>query len=126
MTAPTASRPIGVAIISILIGLYGLLLILGGILVAALGTTTLKNGLGVGFFGESGIILGVIVLIFGLIVLGLAVGLWHLRQWALALMLIVLIVFIILDVLSHTILSLGFFIDIILFVYLLAVSRHFS
>ena len=122
------SRPIGVAILSVLIGLYGfvvfllgLLIVVGSTLLGSLGSTNLFGHLGVG--DVTG---GLIILVIGLIVLALAVGLWHLRMWALVLTILFLIVEMVLYGLASDFVSFGFIVAVILFIYLLAVSRHFS
>lgn len=125
---PPKTRPLGVAILAVLIGIYGFLLFLLGLFVAVgstifpyLGAANPFHALGVG-----GVLAGVIVLIFGLIILGLAVGLWHLRMWALVLTVLFLIVVVILDALAGAYITLGFILAVILLIYLLAVNRHFS
>ena len=121
------SRPLGVAILAVLVGLFGALLIVGGVLlligagaIALLGTGALHT-----VIGHVGLVVGAVVVIFGAIVLGLAVGLWHLRMWALALTLLVLIVELAILVYAGDIVSLSFLLALVLFVYLLAVNRHF-
>ncbi len=126
MNAPTASRPLGVAILAVLVGLFGILLVIGGVLVLALGSTSLVSDLELGISGTSALLLGIIVLVYGLVVLGVAVGLWDLRMWALALAVIVLLVQIAFHAIDNTYLSVGFFVDLLLLIYLIAVSRHFS
>jgi hypothetical protein len=125
---PTSSRPLGVAILAILIGIYGFLEFLVGLLVAV-GSGVAKTLGGGGAFaalGTSGVIAGLIILIIGLIILGLAVGLWHLRMWALVLTVLFLIIVIVLDGIAGRFITFGFIVGLILLVYLLAVSRHFS
>lgn len=128
---PPSSLPLGVAILAVLVGIFGFLVIVGGLLIVAgftvatfLGTSTIPTAL-----GYTGIAAGIIVLIVGLIVLGIALGLWHRRLWALVLALIVLAVelyFFVADFsLGHDFHSLTFLVSLVLFVYLLAVSRHF-
>lgn len=127
-TPPTSTRPLGVAILAVLIGIYGFVVFLLGLLVAvgsgvfgALGGGNLLGGLGVG-----GVIGGVIILIIGLIILGLAVGLWHLRMWAQVLTILFLILELVLYGLAHAFVSFGFIVALLLLIYLVAVSRHFS
>jgi hypothetical protein len=130
-TAPTPmrrSRPIGVAILSVLIGIYGfivfllgLLIVVGSTVLGSLGKTNLFGNFGVG--DVTG---GLILLIIGLIILGLAVGLWHLRMWALVLTILFLVVEMIIYGLASDFVSFGFIVAVLLFIYLLAVSRHFS
>jgi len=124
---PTASRPLGVAILAVLVGIYGFLVFLIGLLVAVdsslssyLGGTSAFHAI-----GTTGVVAGLIFAIIGLIILGFAVGLWHLRMWALVLTVLFLLIVIVLDGIAGAF-SWGFFIAVILLVYLLAVSRHFS
>jgi len=121
---PPKSRPILVSILAVLIGIYGFLVFLLGLLLLV-GSTVLTGFGGSTFFGLSGVIGGVVVLIVGLIILGLAVGLWHLRLWALVLTLLFLVFELISYGLAHNFVSFGFIVSLLLFIYLLAVSRHF-
>ena len=123
--APPPSRPLGVAILAVLVGLYGILLILGGLLVLAGVAVTHFLGVPTGFAGLGAFALGLIVFIVGLIILGLALGLWHLRMWALVLTLLFLLFELISYGLAHNFVSFGFIVSLLLFIYLLAVSRHF-
>lgn len=127
-TPVTNRRPLGVAILAVLIGIYGFLVFLLGVLVAlassyaaTLGAANPAHALGV-----TGLVAGIIIMIVGLIILGTAVGLWDLRMWALVLAILVLIVVIALDAIAGAFVSFGFIVGVILIVYLAAVSRHFS
>jgi hypothetical protein len=123
----TPSRPLGVAILAVLIGLYGFIVFLAGLLLgassAALGGL---RGYAPSVFGTTGVLAGVIVAVIGLIILGLAVGLWHLRMWALVLTLLFLAFELVVYGLARDFVSFGFIVALILFVYLLAVNRHFE
>ena len=125
-TVAPPSRPLGVAILAVLVGLYGFLLLLAGLLVLAGVAVTHFLGVPTGFAGLGSFALGLVVFIVGLIILGLALGLWHLRMWALVLTLL----FVIFEMISYGIagafVSLGFILAFILFIYLLAVHRHFT
>lgn len=125
---PAPSRPLGVAILAVLIGIYGFIVFLIGLFVAVGASIFPFLGAANPFhvFGVGGVVGGLIVLIIGLIILGLAVGLWHLRMWALVLTLLFLIVEIILDALAGAYITFGFILAVILLIYLLAVSRHFT
>jgi hypothetical protein len=127
-TAPPArSRPLGVAILAVLIGIYGFLEFVVGLLIAV-GSAAISSLSGTSSFhilGTTGVIGGVIIAIIGLIVLGLAVGLWHLRMWALVLTLLFLIFEMVIYGLAGNFISFGFIVALLLFVYLLAVNRHF-
>jgi hypothetical protein len=125
MSSPTQTRPLGVAIIAVLMGILGFFILLGGILVLA--DITAASFLGApSFFGASGLVLGLILFIFGLIVLAVAYGLYDLRIWALALAVIVLLIELVSYGLAGAFYSLGFILSLIILVYLLAVSSHFS
>jgi len=125
-TPPTPSRPLGVAILAVLVGIYGFLLIVAGGLVLAGAAALRYFGVPSGFAGLGGITFGAIVLIVGLIILGLALGLWHLRMWALVLTLLFLIFELAVYGLAGEFVTFGFIVALILFVYLLAVHRHFQ
>jgi hypothetical protein len=71
------------------------------------------------------VVAGIIVLVIGLIILGVALGLWHQRLWALVLAIIVFGGYFVLDTVGGSLFSLGWFISLILVVYLIAVHRHF-
>ncbi len=129
MGTPTAAyprtRPLGVAILAVLVGLFGLILVLSGLL-ALVGAVAISY-LGRGFVGYGGLPLfavGAIVLILGVIVLASALGLWHLRMWALVLAVIISFI----ELLSYALSAqfLGFAIVLVIFVYLIAVRRHFT
>jgi len=127
-SAPPASRPLGVAILAILIGIYGFIVFLGGLLVAAGSSVASYVGGNSAFhaLGATGVIAGIIIVIIGLIILGLAVGLWHLRMWALVLTVLFLIITLVLDGIAGAFISFGFIVALVLLIYLLAVARHFS
>jgi hypothetical protein len=115
--------PIGVAILAVLIGIVAFLFIIAGILLAAL---SIHIGIGFPAFGVHGaLVVGAILLIIGLIVLGVALGLWHQRLWALVLAIIVFGLYFISDALAGAYFSLGAIISLILVIYLIAVHRHF-
>lgn len=116
------SRPLGVAILAVLVGLYGVFLILGGIVVLA-GAAALSALAGYHIAGLPLFVIGAIILILGIVILASALGLWHLRLWALVLALIVTFIELVTSAVSGSILSLA--IALIIFVYLLAVHRHF-
>jgi hypothetical protein len=122
---PTASRPLGVAIVAVLLGIYGVLVAIGGVLVLASVAAINYLGISSSFAGLSGVVAGVIILIVGLIILGVALGLWHLRMWALVLALLVTIFEVIVAALAGNYISFAFIFGLILFLYLLAVHRHF-
>jgi hypothetical protein len=125
-TPPTMRRPLGVAILSVLMGVYGFLTFLGGLLLIVLSSYAGSALAPIHISGTPLAVTGLILLILGLVILGTAVGLWHLRMWALVLALLVLVVEMILYGLQGAFISFEFILALILFVYLIAVSRHFS
>ncbi len=108
-----------------LIGILGVLLIVGGGLVLAGATALTVLGITSNFAGLTGIVAGIVVLVIGLIILGVALGLWHLRLWALVLALIVTFIELVGYAIAGQYVTFGFIFALILFVYLLAVHRHF-
>ncbi len=117
------SLPIGVGILAVLIGLVGVLFIVAGVLLAAL---SFSVGIGLPAFGSYGLVVsGIILLVIGLIILGVALGLWHQRLWALVLAIIVFALYFISDALAGAYFSIGAIISVILVIYLIAVHRHF-
>jgi len=125
-TPPEPSRPLGVAILAFLIGLLGVVWIILGLLV--IGSVSLPGAhllSAPSVFGTAGFIAGVVVLVVGLIVLGLGLGLWHQRMWALVLTLLFLLVELAVYGYAGDFVSLGFLLALVLFIYLIAVRRHF-
>ena len=127
-SAPSSapSRPLGVAILAVLVGLFGVLLILGGALARAGVAAATYLSIPSGIAGVGGLEFGAIVLIIGLIILGLALGLWHLRMWALVLTILVVLFELVTYGLAGKFATFGFIFALILFIYLLAVHRHFQ
>ena len=127
-SAPVPGRPLGVAIISILLGLYGIFTVLAGILIVVLSNYSVSLG-GSSFYGFTGTLLGVVLIVLGLIILGVAVGLWDLRMWALVLAILVLLIEIVGPFISlaegKSISLLGPIVELLLLIYLVAVRRHF-
>jgi hypothetical protein len=124
-SSPQASLPLGVAILAILVGIYGLLLVIGGLL------AIVSIGLyGLSFLGL-GLVAGAIVLIFGIILLAVASGLWDLELWALALAILVVLVLVAWNAYDYFVAGKGiswlsFVIEIVLLIYLVAVSDNFT
>ncbi len=114
------SRPIGVAILAILVVLVGAIFLLAAIGVFALAGFAAFRGLPT-FFGLAGAVLGAVFLIFALLFIGVGLGLWHLRSWAWWLAIIVLVISI---VGSFADLA-GLVIPLILLIYLILVRHHF-
>src|SRR5271169_5253850 len=86
--------PLGVAILAILIGIFGFFIFLVGVLILLAIAGLALGGFGVtAVFGTTGTVAGIIILIIGLVILGVAVGLWNQEIWALALAIIVLLIY---------------------------------
>lgn len=117
---PPQSRPIGVAILAILVILVGAIFLLGAMGLFLLAGFAAFRGLPT-FFGLGGAILGAVFLIFSLIFIGVGLGLWHLRGWAWWLAVIVLLLFIIGSFADPV----GLVIPLILLIYLILVRHHF-
>lgn len=123
MSAPIGRLPLGVAILAVLIGIFGFFIFLLGLLV-------IVAGIGFGLagassvFGYTGAVAGVIILIIGLVILGVAVGLWNQELWALVLAILVLLFYAVITFISAS--WLAFVIVVLLLVYMVAVSSHFD
>jgi hypothetical protein len=121
---PERSLPLGVAILSILVGLYGFFVfVIGLLLFANIGVNTYLGRPET--FGLVGTELAAIVTIIGLIILGIAVALWRLRLWALVLALLFLLYELVTYAYAGHYESLGFILALVIFLYLIAVNRHF-
>jgi hypothetical protein len=118
-----ARLPLGVAILSILIGIFGAFVLAIGLLGFLLGLSA-GAAAGVGVLGLPGTIASLVVLLIGGVILAVAAGLWDQELWALALALIVLIFYGALQFLSAD--WLPFVVDAVLVAYLVAVSSEFS
>ncbi|MCI4372538.1 MAG: hypothetical protein L3K02_02685 [Thermoplasmata archaeon] len=129
-STPPPRRPFGVSLIAFLLGLYGFFTLLAGILVAVLANYSLAFS-GTTLFGVTGIYVGVVLVIFGLIEMGVAVGLWHLSMWALVVAVLVLLYEVLTPLIGIGLYHAGYggivgiIIPLILLVYLVAVRRHF-
>jgi|SRR5580700_8009354 hypothetical protein len=115
--------PLGVAILAILIGIFGFFVLLAGIIVILFGVGI---GLAAGstVFGIGGLVGGIIVLILGIVILAVASGLWDQELWALALAIIVLLFYGVVEFVSSS--WLGLLIVVALLIYLVAVANHFD
>jgi hypothetical protein len=116
--------PLGVAILAILIGIFGFFVLLAGVLLLVFGT-----GLAVGagtltIFGSSGTIAGLVLLLVGVLTLAVASGLWDQELWALALAVLVLLFYGVVEFVDQA--WVGFLLVAGLLVYLVAVSGHFD
>jgi len=121
---PQRSLPLGVAILSVLVGLYGFVVFFVGLLLFA--KVAVSSSLGVpSTFALTCYALAALVAIFGLIILGIAVALWRLRLWALVLGLLFLLYELVSYAYAGHYASLGFVFALVIFLYLIAVNRHF-
>jgi hypothetical protein len=116
---PAPSRPIGVAILAILVVLIGALLLLVAIGVFLLSGFIALAGLPT--FGLAGSFVGVILLIVALLWIGVGLGLWHLRSWAWWLAVIVMV----LSILGAIAAPATIVIPLIILIYLVLVRHHF-
>lgn len=116
--------PLGVAILAILIGIVGFVILLGGLILLVVGTGVVFGSGSVTVFGTGGTIAGLILLIIGIVTLAVATGLWDQELWALALAVIVMLFFAAVEFFSGA--WLGFIVAALLLVYLVAVSGHFD
>ncbi|HEY6238590.1 MAG TPA: hypothetical protein VIZ68_05335 [Thermoplasmata archaeon] len=116
------SLPLGVAILAVLIGVIGFLL-----LVVSIAIIVLYTGLAFltqfSFFG-AGVLGGVLLLIFSIVLLVVAFGLWNLEMWALALSVIVVLILFISNAIQHLV-SISTAVLLLLLVYLVLVRHHF-
>ena len=118
---PTFHRPVGVAILAILIMLFGVVLIILGLAITLVGGLV-GFALGGPMFGALGAAIGFAVLIFGAIVFVAGQGLWRMRGWAFWLTAILLV----LSVISSVGGGGGFILPLLLLIYLLLVRKHFN
>lgn len=116
---PAPSRPIGVAILAILVILIGVLFLVGAIAVLFLSGFVALAGLLP--FGMLGGLLGIVLLIVALIWIAVGLGLWHLRSWAWWLAIIVMI----LSILGGLTAPGSIVIPLIILIYLILVRHHF-
>jgi hypothetical protein len=117
--------PLGVAILAVLIGIFGFFVLLIGLLFLFVAAGVALGGVGVtSVFGVTGTVAGIIIAIIGLVILAVAVGLWNQELWALVLAILVLLFYGVVEYLSAA--WVGLLIVVLLLVYLGAVSRHFD
>ena len=114
------SRPIGVTILSVLTILVGVLVVLLGVLFLIAPLILVGVGLPPAFGLAAGV-LGAIIFVFGLIWIGVGVGLLHLRGWAWWLAVIVMVLSIVGSMASPV----TAIIPALILVYLIVVRRQF-
>jgi hypothetical protein len=117
--------PLGVAILAVLIGIFGFVVFLVGLLLLLAIAGWAITGVAVSsVFGYTGTIAGFIIVIIGLVILTVATGLWDQELWALVLAIIVLLFYGAAEFFAGA--WLGLAIVALLLVYLVAVSGHFD
>jgi hypothetical protein len=117
-------RPLGIAILSILIILGGVLVIILGIAVLAFGGL-LGFAVGGGVGAALGAAIGGIIIIVGAIWLVAGLGLWRLRGWAWWLATIVVGLSLAGSAANGGV-GAGLIVTALIFVYLLVVKKHFN
>lgn len=119
------SLPLGVAIIAVLVGIFGFFVLVGGLLLLASAAGYALGGVWVtSVFGTTGTIAGIIISIIGLVILAVAVGLWNQELWALVLAILVLLVYAAVEFVAAA--WLGLLIVVLLLIYMVAVAKHFD
>ena len=122
MAVPSRNLPFGVAILAVLIGIFGAFVLIVGLLIllaVGLGAASSAALFGLSFLG------GLLMTIVGIVILAVAKGLWDRELWALILS-IIAIGFLLLGVLLRgAVFSLEGVILVVLLVYLVLVNRHF-
>lgn len=117
---PPVRRPIGVTLLAVLTLLAGILIVLVGILFLVAPLILIGFGLPLAF-GLAASVLGGIIFIFGLIWIGVGVGLLHLRSWAWWLAIIVMI----LSIVGSIAVPVAAIIPGLILIYLILVRRQF-
>ena len=116
--------PLGVAHLAVLIGIIGFLLLIAGILILAVAGYGAYFG-SAALFGAS-LLGGILLIVFAVILLVVASGLWHQEIWALALSIIVVVILLISGALNGLFLSLYWIVLLVILVYLIAVRNRFD
>ncbi len=117
-------RPLGVAILAVLIGLLGAVFLVGSILLFVFGSHLIATP----GFGVSGptFVGGIVLLVVAILLFIVATGLWDLKMWALVLCILVVGFLWLSDIVNGRLLSLESLILALLLVYLILVRHHFS
>ena len=117
---PPPSRPIGVTLLAVLTILLGVLIVGLGLLFIVAPLILVGVGLPLSFGLAAGVI-GAIVLVFGLVWIGVGVGLLHLRGWASWLAVIVMV----LSIVGSFASPLTAAVPALILIYLIVVRHHF-
>lgn len=121
-------RPLGVAILSLLVVLYGIGAVALGIL------TLFQHPVGLlqkyvdwvpSLSSYSGTVGAIVTAVVGVILIAVAVGLWRLSMAALGLAILVLLYELVVFGLARQFETIGFILALVIILYLVAVSRHF-
>ena len=115
--------PLGVAVMAMLVGVFGFFLLAVGLVAVLLGAAAGFAGVPTAF-GLTGTIAALLLVLVGAIILAVATGLWDQEMWALALAVLVLLFFGVIEFLSAS--WLGLLVVAGLLVYLGAVSDQFD
>ena len=125
---PTPVRPrlpVGVALLAVLIGIAGFVMVLGAllfVLTVSLGTSVLPTSLEI--FQAADLFEALILLVVGVALLAIATSLWRQETWAL--WTTIVLVFVTTAYLFFTgFITVLFVLFVVLLVYLLAVRRYF-
>jgi len=124
--------PLGVAVLAVLTGLVGFLVLIAGLVIVLVALYVLSSVGWAAMFG-TGLIAGLITLVIGAIVLAVATGLWDQELWAFVLAVIVTGAAVLWFVARPLVAGDGIgsietvpaVVSGLLFIYLLAVSDHF-
>jgi hypothetical protein len=124
--------PLGVAVLAVLVGIFGAIVLAGGLFVIAAALFHAATSGSAAAFG-TGILSGLITLVIGAIILAVAFGLWGQELWAFVLALIAVGAAVIWFVglpLYHgegisSIANVPAVVSVVLFIYLLAVHDAF-
>jgi len=122
-TRARAQLPLGVAVLSVLIGLFGVFVLAIGLLSLLLGVGAGLVG-GASVFGFSGFFAGLVSVLIGIVILAVSASLWDQELWALALAIIVLLFYGAVEFFAGA--WLGVLLIAGLLAYLIAVSPSFD
>lgn len=129
----TPGLPLGVAVLAVIVAVIGVLSVLGGLVVLVALLLHAGTGL-VGTLIAGTWLDAALTVVFGLVLLAIALGLWNQELWALVIAILAVIAFLAGRVgypiyqgasVSSTLLTIPALFALLLFVYLLAVHRHF-
>jgi hypothetical protein len=116
--------PLGVALLALLIGIFGFFVLVAGVLLLVFGTSLVLGPGSLTVFGTGGTIAGLVLTLLGAIILAVASGLWDQQLWALALAILVLLLYGFVELVAQS--WVGLLVVAALLVYFVAVSNHFD